>query len=146
MTVAQELRKTVKQLIPATLGSYLLRRPTGMGRAEWDRQYAAGEWDFLGGLAEMPRFSVIAGYCRTVAPSPSVLDIGCGTGLLHAWLGKDSDRRYLGIDISEIAIRKAREAALGNARFDGWSLRQRGDGKCKSENKRANNAASGPAL
>lgn len=118
MTVAQALRSTVKQMVPATVGSYLLRRPTGIDRTTWDRQYAAGEWAFLDGLAEMPRYGVVAGYCRTVSPSASVLDLGCGTGVLRAWLGGDGDRRYLGIDVSEVAVRKAREAASGSARFE----------------------------
>jgi 2-polyprenyl-3-methyl-5-hydroxy-6-metoxy-1,4-benzoquinol methylase len=100
--------------------SYLIRRrgPTGIGQATWDREYKTGQWDYLGGRAEMPRYAIIAGYCRFIASTASLLDIGCGNGLLSTWICRDRNHRYVGIDISNAAIRQARERRVNQARFE----------------------------
>jgi SAM-dependent methyltransferase len=89
-----------------------------MDREAWDRTYATGRWDYLGDSNEIPRFAVIAGYSRTMGCASSVLDIGCGAGHLFAWLGQDTRHRYLGIDISAVAIEQARKHAVDQARFE----------------------------
>jgi len=75
----------------------------------WEAQYAAGRWDFLAGLSELSRFSVLAGYIWQLKPGGSVLDTGCGQGALLRRLPRDSYSRYVGIDLSPSAIQVARE-------------------------------------
>jgi 2-polyprenyl-3-methyl-5-hydroxy-6-metoxy-1,4-benzoquinol methylase len=70
----------------------------------WEGQYAAGKWDFLAGLSELSRFSVLAGYICHLKPGGAVLDVGCGQGMLLRRLPSDSYSRYVGIDLSASAI------------------------------------------
>ncbi len=70
----------------------------------WDAQYGAGRWDFLAELSELARFSVLAGYICQLKAGGSVLDTGCGQGVLLRRLPSACYSRYLGIDISASAI------------------------------------------
>ncbi|MFL6721664.1 MAG: class I SAM-dependent methyltransferase [Sphingomonas sp.] len=80
--------------------------------ADWDRMFAEGEWDYLDSLGEAARYALIAGYIHRRPPPISVLDVGCGAGILLRYL--DHSRvRYSGIDLSSAAIEQAR------ARFPG---------------------------
>ncbi len=75
----------------------------------WEAQYAAGRWDFLAGLSELARFSVLAGYICHLKPGGTVLDTGCGQGVLLRRLPVSCYSRYVGIDVSDSAIAAARE-------------------------------------
>jgi 2-polyprenyl-3-methyl-5-hydroxy-6-metoxy-1,4-benzoquinol methylase len=70
----------------------------------WESQYRNGYWDFLKGVEEVPHYSVLAGYLRFLKPGGSVLDVGCGEGILQARIGSEAYSRYVGIDCSEAAI------------------------------------------
>ena len=83
-------------------------RPMRGGKRLLDSEYARGEWDYLRGPSELARFSIVAGYCLHYKPHGSILEIGCGEGLLPERLGPQSYSRYLGVDISDEAIAKAR--------------------------------------
>lgn len=85
---------------------------TPIPRSLWEQQYGSGHWDFLHALAELGRFSVAIGYIRELKPEGAVLDVGCGEGLLYKRLQPRSSP-YLGIDISESAIDKARASGGG---------------------------------
>lgn len=82
--------------------------------AMWDEQYAAGRWDFLAGLDQLARYSVIAGYIHYLKPGAAVLDVGCGEGLLLRSYRPYGYGRYLGVDIAAQAI--ARLTALADER------------------------------
>jgi SAM-dependent methyltransferase len=77
------------------------------GKEVWEEQYRAGKWELMRGLDEVARYSVIAGYLRHLRPGGSVLDVGSGEGLLADHLRPFGYSRYLGVDLSEIAIRQA---------------------------------------
>lgn len=80
----------------------------------WEAQYAAGRWDFLAGLSELARFSVLAGYICHLKPGGAVLDTGCGQGILSRRLPRSGYSSYVGIDVSDNAISVAQEQ--GNER------------------------------
>jgi 2-polyprenyl-3-methyl-5-hydroxy-6-metoxy-1,4-benzoquinol methylase len=80
----------------------------------WEAQYAAGRWDFLAELSELGRFSVLAGYICHLKPGGTVLDTGCGQGVLLRRLPISCYSRYVGIDVSSSAISVAKEQ--GNER------------------------------
>jgi 2-polyprenyl-3-methyl-5-hydroxy-6-metoxy-1,4-benzoquinol methylase len=112
-------RELLRRTIPVEVRSYLTRGgPTGIDRTTWDQEYATGQWAKLGDFAEMPRYALIAGYTRSIGSSASVLDVGCGEGHLSTWLCEDTERRYLGIDLSSVAVEQARERAPHGARFE----------------------------
>lgn len=85
-------------------------------RESWNRQYERGGWDFLAGIEELAHYAVIVGYAHHVRPGGSVLDVGCGAGVLHQRFLAVGYDRYVGIDISDAAI--ARLAAEDHARAE----------------------------
>ena len=85
---------------------------TGRGDAPvakevWEAQYGSGGWEFMRGLDEVARYSVIAGFLHHLKPGGSVLDVGSGEGLLADHLRPFGYARYLGVDLSEAAVRQA---------------------------------------
>src|SRR5271156_867126 len=112
-SIGQFISKSLSQPVIVEPASYLVRRrPTRIDPATWDVEYATGRWDYLGDISEMPRFAIIGGYSRTVSAAASVLDIGCGNGRLATWVCPDRTHRYVGIDISSVAIQQARDRGL----------------------------------
>lgn len=83
----------------------------------WEAQYAAGRWDFLAELSELARFSVLAGYICHLKPGGTVLDTGCGQGVLLRRLPSSCYSRYVGIDLSGSAISVAQEQANERSTF-----------------------------
>jgi SAM-dependent methyltransferase len=75
--------------------------------AKYDAQYARGKWDYLSRIDEAARYSVLAGYALLLKPGGSLLDIGCGEGLLRARLHPAAYRQYIGIDFAE-AVERAK--------------------------------------
>jgi 2-polyprenyl-3-methyl-5-hydroxy-6-metoxy-1,4-benzoquinol methylase len=75
----------------------------------WEAQYAAGRWDYLGQLSELARFSILAGYICHLKPGGTVLDTGCGQGVLLRRLPISCYSKYVGIDLSGSAISVAQE-------------------------------------
>jgi len=80
----------------------------------WEAQYATGRWDFLAELSELARFSILAGYICHLKPGGTVLDTGCGQGVLLRRLPRSCYSKYVGIDVSGSAISVAQEQ--GNER------------------------------
>ncbi|MGH9380710.1 MAG: class I SAM-dependent methyltransferase [Thermoanaerobaculia bacterium] len=99
------------------LSHALPARPMPGGRELLDEEYAAGAWDYLRDADELPRFSVVAGYCHHVKPGGSVLEVGCGEGVLQERLCGDKYSRFLGVDISEQAIQRAAARQSENVGF-----------------------------
>lgn len=104
----------------ASLRRSLRRRLLGRGKprpvATWDAQYHAGAWDGI--AAETERHACIASLVRRFAPvRPFVLDVGCGHGALAREMRADAGGRYVGLDISTEAIRRAGEEAVPGETF-----------------------------
>lgn len=74
------------------------------GQGAWEEQYAGGKWGFLGGLTEVARYSVIAGYIAFLKTNPAILDVGCGEGILFHRYRPLGYARYDGIDLSATAL------------------------------------------
>lgn len=74
---------------------------------EWDRQYSTSTWEYLAGLEQAPRYAVIDGWRRRLKPNGSVLDLGCGEGVLFDQIPPAAKVPYTGVDVSEVAIRSA---------------------------------------
>jgi 2-polyprenyl-3-methyl-5-hydroxy-6-metoxy-1,4-benzoquinol methylase len=118
------MRRTVARasVIASNRGRKLLsalrpHQPLSGGADLLDAQYAGEQWDYLGSINEAPRFGIVAAYCRTLAPAGSLLEIGCGEGLLVQHLGRDGFRAYAGVDISAVAISRAVRFADANTTF-----------------------------
>lgn len=70
-----------------------------------DEAYRTGAYDFVETLAMAPRLGAMAAYIGHLG-ARRVLDLGCGTGLLAAYLAPAV--AYVGLDISPTAIDSAR--------------------------------------
>jgi 2-polyprenyl-3-methyl-5-hydroxy-6-metoxy-1,4-benzoquinol methylase len=83
---------------------------------QWRNRYENGGWDYLGSVHQLAHYSVLAGYlgfygCR------SILDVGCGSGLLRARLTNGAFERYVGVDPVPAAIERAQALADGRTKF-----------------------------
>lgn len=74
-----------------------------------DESHSIGAYGYLSSLEMSPRLGAIAAYI-THLESPSVLDVGCGTGDLASYISRETE--YTGIDISVSAISNAMQRAL----------------------------------
>jgi trans-aconitate methyltransferase len=74
---------------------------------------------------EADRYQAIVTYIQksSVTP-PRILDLGCGYGALLEYLPKDAYATYLGVDLSDTAILKARKKKYPNAIFKVSDLHQ----------------------
>lgn len=71
--------------------------------AQWD----AGAWDYLDGIGELSRYGVLAAFARRLGgPEATILDVGCGEGLLREHI--EVFERYVGIDVAPAAVERAR--------------------------------------
>ncbi len=119
-----------------TSATTLLLRETGLARrlyalrarrgyfgdeVDWSAEYAAGKWQFFNDLDQACHYEAIAEaialYQAKPKPHGSVLDVGCGEGILHRTLRLAPTVCYVGIDPSATAVAKAAAAATGDARF-----------------------------
>lgn len=105
---------------------------TGLGQpvpaAALDREYASGAWDHFFGPAELPRHEVLLGLIRSARPRARLLDLGCGSGRLASLLDPAALDDYLGVDVSEEGLRRARALGLPPPRdrferhdFEAWT-------------------------
>lgn len=78
-----------------------------ISKTRWDEEYSNGSWSFLESPDELPRYSIIHGLISFFNAFDSILDVGCGDGVLYDKLKPLPFMRYEGIDISESAISQA---------------------------------------
>jgi SAM-dependent methyltransferase len=82
-------------------------KPQGPGDASaWDELYEAGHLDYYSEPDALARYGVLAAYV-THFGARSILDVGCGPGLLRPHVEGVGFTRYLGIDPSRVAIERA---------------------------------------
>jgi len=84
---------------------------------EWDNEYARGRWDYLGNVSELARFSIVVGSCAFWKPNGSILEIGCGPGILMRRLRLVGYANYFGVDLSKKAIERTKVDQNVNTRF-----------------------------
>lgn len=99
--------------------AFRARRGYGLPKSKerWEHLYSTGHWDYLDSTAELPHYMVAVGYTREFSERPSVLDLGCGHGRVLELLRVYPIGRYLGLDLSEEAIRRAGHLARSDAEF-----------------------------
>jgi 2-polyprenyl-3-methyl-5-hydroxy-6-metoxy-1,4-benzoquinol methylase len=108
------IKTTITRLFYSTL---LFRFGFGsrVSKGIWEKQYNDNEWDFLFSEDEKEHYRAIITQIKHYNTKPALLDIGCGHGVLYNYFNKalTSDFDYVGIDISENAIKKATEKFSG---------------------------------
>ncbi len=98
------LRTVIPEAMRARMRPY--RRPD-IAQDQWEQEYRDGCWNYLQSARELAHYSVILGYYMHYCSGGSVLDVGCGEGVLQRRLRALGYARYLGIDSSEQAIARA---------------------------------------
>lgn len=83
----------------------------------WESQYGAGRWAYLNGVQQMTRYSVIAGSLQALKRGGCFLDVGCGEGILLERLGSNDYARFVGIDLSRAAVKRAQEKRIPRSVF-----------------------------
>lgn len=86
---------------------FLKKRLSGRIRTEWNDQYRKGMWDYLNDHLEAQRYDAILQAVQTYGSNGHILEVGCGEGILQSRMPPGGYSSYLGIDISEVAIKKA---------------------------------------
>ena len=88
----------------------LIERLGGKRTAQhrWDERWADPRFYSEYRLDELAHYSVLAGYVKTLKPGATVLDVGCGDGILRSHFSDDAFSTYLGIDFPEAIARAAK--------------------------------------
>jgi len=102
----------IKELIAFPLFKLIGYRPQRATAETFDREWT-GNWASLGDLNNLGGLTSVFGYCQYFSPD-TILDVGCGDGLLAKKLKVLPYRSYVGIDVSSVALAKAQ--ALRDAR------------------------------
>ena len=102
----------------------LLERLAGQRTAQsrWDERWADPAFYGEYRLDELAHYSVLAGYAKALGPGGSVLDVGCGDGILRTHLHADSFSRYVGVDFPQ-AIDRARQREDARTSFVASDMR-----------------------
>lgn len=97
--------------IVAALKSY---GPSSVKKILWDKEFSGTKWDFIDNTTGDCVYPVLEKY----ANNGSILDLGCGPGNTANEVAETAYQSYLGVDISDAALEKARKRTLENGRKD----------------------------
>jgi trans-aconitate methyltransferase len=82
----------------------LIGEPSVPTQQEWENEYESGSWERLNALSERAHSAVVLSYVVSFRPASSILELGCGEGILFRDLQKFPYTQYIGVDISHYAI------------------------------------------
>jgi 2-polyprenyl-3-methyl-5-hydroxy-6-metoxy-1,4-benzoquinol methylase len=99
---------------------HLLGKRTAQAR--WDERWADPAFYGEYRLDELAHYSVLAGYARALKPGGSVLDVGCGDGILRTHLHDGAFSKYVGVDFPQ-AIERAAARADARSSFVASDMR-----------------------
>lgn len=105
MHLATKARNVLRGVLQ-TYGSQRLKKRL------WDREFGEGRWDCL----ESRAGDCVYPYLEKYANRGRILDLGCGSGSTSNELAVTAYGSYTGVDISEVALEKARTRSDANGR------------------------------
>ncbi len=103
------IAERTKTLIERFLMSY---GPSSIKKRLWDKEFTSTKWDFIDHTESDCVYENLEKYAR----NGSILDLGCGPGNTANELKADAYHSYVGVDISEAALDKARKRTIVNGR------------------------------
>ena len=100
----------------------LVHAPRGGGKpvppSALDEEYRSGNWDHFFGEDELARHEALLELIYAQGSRPTLLDLGCGSGRLAYMIDPARIGGYLGVDLSEEGLRRARSLNLPHGRFE----------------------------
>lgn len=91
-----------------SFSSYFKRNFIKNSAERHDKKYKEGHWMPLREIHELAHYSIIAGYFQFLKKNGSLLDVGCGEGILQERIAPSNYSKYFGLDISQEAIKIAK--------------------------------------
>ena len=85
-------------------GAVLSFGPEAIKRRIWDKEYRSEKWKF----AYNTSGDCVYGHLERYARGGSILDMGCGSGNTSTEMAESAYTCYVGVDIAEAALEKAR--------------------------------------
>ena len=105
----KNLRQHARNRIRGLLQAY---GTTSLKRQLWDSEFSEGRWSCLDATAG----DCVYPFVERLARHGCILDLGCGSGNTGNELNRDAYRLYVGVDVSDVAIAKARQRSEENQR------------------------------
>ena len=88
-------------------------------KRRWNKQYRKGRWESLKKPIEAGRYNQIKALIEQHGTANgSILDIGCGDGVLNSYLDASTFSHFLGLDFSKVSIEKARAHGFEKSEFE----------------------------
>jgi SAM-dependent methyltransferase len=75
-------------------------------KATWNVEYRDGRWAYMGQQRELARYWILIGFMDALRGRGEYLDVGCGDGVLFERFKALGYERYVGVDISDVAVAK----------------------------------------
>lgn len=92
-------------------------------KIRWNKQYKKGRWENLKNELEALRYQKIIDFIKKYAiKSPSILDLGCGDGVLTLRMQAEDYSFFKGIDFSSVSIEKAKAYFFPNSSFEAYDI------------------------
>jgi SAM-dependent methyltransferase len=88
--------------------------PSNIKKILWDKEFSGGKWNFIDDTAGDCVYPHLARHLH----KGSILDLGCGPGNTANELAATAYQSYVGVDISEAALLKARRRTEENGRTE----------------------------
>lgn len=88
--------------------------PSNIKKILWDKEFSGGKWNFIDDTAGDCVYPHLARHLH----KGSILDLGCGPGNTANELATTAYQLYVGVDISEAALLKARRRTEENGRAE----------------------------
>jgi len=82
------------------VGDFLTMAGIKQDKASWERAYQQGLWDILSSDAEYAHNMVVGGFVGRRAKPYSLLDVGCGSGVILRYLDPAMLTQYTGVDLT----------------------------------------------
>ena len=80
----------------------------------WNKEFANGRWDYIENTPD----DCIYFYLKKYGGNGSILDLGCGSGNTGNELDPGAYSSYTGIDVSDVAVQKARARSQLTGRLE----------------------------
>jgi 2-polyprenyl-6-hydroxyphenyl methylase/3-demethylubiquinone-9 3-methyltransferase len=118
------LRRLGRRLRVLGLRAGVVRyEPSVWSDERWRTAYDSGSLDYFASIEELGRYSILVGYLGVVGRGASILDVGCGPGILRGRVPDEWVGSYVGVDPTAGAIETASAMDAPRTRFVTGELR-----------------------